>query len=569
MEPDRSLQGWLRVILTKIEVMNLETPIDKRKPAVSVWLIVAILLQAGLKTGLLILNAVPFNSDEAVVALMARHILQGEIPIFFYGQAYMGSFDAYLIAAGFWIFGEHVWVIRLVQCLLYMATIWLTWRILVKWAGFPRAANVAALILALPAVNLTLYTTASLGGYGEALLLGNLIVIAGLNVGKRLTEPAEKGPDRKMWLAGLILGLLTGFGLWVNALTMVYVVPVSGFLLYKIIKTRRYGQVPCLAVSGLAGILIGAMPWWIFALENGWSSLVSELFGSAIAVESGAFWERAINHITSLFLLGGSAILGLRPTWEVRWILLPLIPFVVGMWVVILYAAVRKIIRPFRGRAVMAIYGGVSISLAVAFILTSFGADPSGRYFLPIQIGLAVIGGFVIGDWIGKKRLAWIVVGFLLLYHLAGNIQSALIIPPGITTQFYEPAQINHQYMDELMTFLQEKGETRGYTNYWVSYPLAFLSEETLIFIPRLPYHPDLRYTLRDDRYTPYSELVEGNQKAAYITTRNARLDERLRQEFSTRNVAWQEQLIGDYRVFYDLSQVVQPADLNIYAEQP
>jgi hypothetical protein len=36
----------------------------------------------------------PFNSDEAIVGLMARHMLQGERPLFFYGQAYLGSLDA-------------------------------------------------------------------------------------------------------------------------------------------------------------------------------------------------------------------------------------------------------------------------------------------------------------------------------------------------------------------------------------------------------------------------------------------------------------------------------------------
>ena len=141
--------------------------------------------------------------------------------------------------------------------------------------------------------------------------------------------------------------------------------------------------------------------------------------------------------------------------------------------------------------------------------------------------------------------------------------------PPGITTQFYEPAQVNHQQMEELAAFLTEKGETRGYTNYWVSYPLAFLSEETLIFVPRLPYHPDLRYTPRDDRYPPYSELVESSQRIAYITSKNSNLDDRLRTGFSERKIQWQEQQIGDYRVFYDLSQVVRPAELDIYASQP
>ena len=276
-----------------------------------------------------------------------------------------------------------------------------------------------------------------------------------------------------------------------------------------------------------------------------------------------------LSHLASLVTLGGSVVFGLRPPWEVRWILLPVIPLIVGLWVVILYAAIRKIVKPFPGRGVLALYGGVMITLAIVFSVTSFGADPSGRYFLPVQIALAVVAGFVVSDWAEKKRAAWIVVGFLLLYQFAGNVQSALTNPPGITTQFYEPAQVNHQKMEELAAFLAEKGETRGYTNYWVSYPLAFLSEETLIFVPRLPYHPDLRYTPRDDRYAPYSELVESSQRVAYITSKNSNLDDRLRTGFSERKIQWQEQQIGDYRVFYDLSQVVRPAELDIYASQP
>lgn len=549
--------------------MSLPAPIKEHKPAVTVWLIVAILIQAGLKIGLLIRGAVPFNSDEAVVALMARHILQGERPVFFYGQAYMGSFDAYLVAAGFWFFGEQVWVIRLVQCLLYLGTIWLTWRILAKWAGSPRTANAAAILLAVPAVNLTLYTTASLGGYGEALLLGNLIIIAGLSLGAQFTSSTEGNIKRKIWSAEFLIGLLAGFGLWINALTLVYAIPVMAFLVYKIIHARKYRQLSSLILPGFAGALVGALPWWVFALQNGLNALISELFGSAIAVESGTFWERVINHFASLVLFGGSAVLGLRPTWGVTWILLPFIPLVVGLWAAILYAALRKITRPFPGRAVMAIFGGVGLTLAAAFIFTSFGADPSGRYFLPMQVGLAAIAAFIISEWANKKRTAWIVAVFLLLYQLAGNVQSALTIPPGITTQFYAPAQVNHQYMDELMDFLIEKGETRGYTNYWVSYPLAFLSEESLIFTPRLPYHPDLRYTTRDDRYAPYSRLVESSQRVAYITSKNAALDDRLRQELSMQNVAWQEQQIGDYRIFYALSKVVRPAELNLYAAHP
>lgn len=49
--------------------------------------------------------------------------------------------------------------------------------------------------------------------------------------------------------------------------------------------------------------------------------------------------------------------------------------------------------------------------------------------------------------------------------------------PPGITTQLDAVTWLDKQY-DRLIAFLQENGVTRGYSNYWVAYPLAFLSRK-------------------------------------------------------------------------------------------
>ena len=51
-------------------------------------------------------------------------------------------------------------------------------------------------------------------------------------------------------------------------------------------------------------------------------------------------------------------------------------------------------------------------------------------------------------------------------------------MPPGITTQFNPVTQIDQRQTAKLITFLRENDERYGYTNYWVSYPLAFLSQE-------------------------------------------------------------------------------------------
>ncbi len=86
-------------------------------------LLLALAASIGVKAVLLSIQAVPFNADEAVVALMAKHILRGERPLFFYGQAYMGSLDAWLVAIGFAALGESVLTIRIVQSLLYLLVV--------------------------------------------------------------------------------------------------------------------------------------------------------------------------------------------------------------------------------------------------------------------------------------------------------------------------------------------------------------------------------------------------------------------------------------------------------------
>ena len=137
-------------------------------------------------------------------------------------------------------------------------------------------------------------------------------------------------------------------------------------------------------------------------------------------------------------------------------------------------------------------------------------------------------------------------------------------MPPGITTQFNPVTQIDQRQITKLITFLRENDERFGYTNYWVSYPLAFLSQESLVFIPALPYHQDFRYTARDNRYQPYDTEVAHSNKVAYITTNHPALDEHLRGQFKQAGVAWKEQRIGDYQVFYSLSKPIRPEEIGL-----
>ncbi|MCB9134899.1 MAG: glycosyltransferase family 39 protein [Anaerolineales bacterium] len=529
----------------------------------------ALCMAALLKAILLWAKVVPFNADEAIVALMARHILAGARPLFFYGQAYLGSLDAWLIAGGFALFGQDVWVIRLVQILLYLGTMWTTAKLGEKI--FSRKVGIlVAWVLAIPVVNVTLYTTATLGGYGEALLLGNLTLLLAIKM-KETTRFI-----RGQWF---LLGVLVGFGLWVFGLTLVFSAPAGLFLLWHLITLRKVQKMnfegsvrskepqilfristwltPLFYAGG--GFLLGALPYWAGAGQVGGGQVAAELGGSAIAGVEGVGWLAQVGqHLVNLLLLGTSVIFGFRPPWEVRWLGLPLIPFMVMFWVWVLARTVRM-----KKTSGIWLLIGTMLTLGAGFVFTPFGADPSGRYFLPLVVPLALFAAAAVSG-VKHPRGQVALMAVLVGYALIGTWQVARENPPGITTQFDAVTWLDKSYDDALIAFLQAHGETRGYTNYWVAYPLAFLSGEDLVFIPALPYHLDFRYTARDDRYAPYDEVVAQAERVAFITTNHPPLEARLRMGFGDLGVTWEEAQIGSYHVFYNLSRPVRPEEVDL-----
>lgn len=525
---------------------------------------VILLAAVGLKAVLLAVDAFPFNADEAIVALMARHILQGSKPIFFYGQAYMGSLDAYLVAGFFSVFGQQVWVIRLVQTILYLLTIISTYWIGKTIFHSKISGFIAAGLLAIPPVNTTLYTTVSLGGYGEALLIGNLLILLTWKLANHRFY--VQGINGLIFNSALIgWGFLAGAGLWANGLTLIYSLPAGIILAAALI--RKVDPKRLLLALGIltAGVFLGSLPWWLYAFQNGFQALIGELMGQAVAVEGGSLLERVGGHTLNYFLFGLPAALGFRPPWDVKWLAVPLLPFVFLVWVGVLVGWVGMLVGELKNRLAGGLITGVGIVFTLGFLFTSFGIDPSGRYFVPLSVMFAISAGVVLNRWISSNS-RWIFAAILVFgFQLWGNIQMGLERPPGLTTQFYAPARINMLRIPDLITFLESENIQFGFTNYWVAYPVAFLTEEKIILAPRLPYHPDLRYTDRDDRYPAYTQLARGSARIAYITTGQSPLDERITAGFTAAGVGWQEKSIGDFNIYYDLSRPIQPEDLPIY----
>lgn len=536
----------------------------KKIPPVLVYGI-PIFLAAALKMLVWSPEVTPFNADEAIVALMARHINQGQLMPFFYGQSYMGSLDAILVALFFKLFDESVWVIRLVQGLFFLGTVATTILLAARLLGSSRKALFAGLLVAIPPINVTLYTSVSLGGYGEMLLLGNILLLGSLRL---LDGTRQKGalPDQGTLFGWFIWSLGAGFAFWVIGLSLVYTIPVLLILFWKTLRSskKKMKIVLQLGIVVALGFLVGSAPWWFSAVATGNGSILSELMGGAIAdVNSKISLLKPLIRLRNLLVFGGSVITGLRPPWGVNWLMLPLIPFVLVFWMAVLFSGVKQVSKSRkRGFFILFLMGLV---LSLGFILSPYGDDPSGRYFLPLILPMAILGSdFITRSARGNLLVESGLLVLVLIFNFGGTLQSRLTNPPGLTTQFDPVAQVDQRYTRDLLNFLEDQNIKTGYSNYWVSYPVAFLSKEQIIFSPQLPYHQDFRYTERDDRYLPYTEQVESSDRIAYIVTRHPALEAYLRERFAEFGIFWKEKRIGDYTVYYDLTAPIHVHDIGL-----
>ena len=204
-------------------------------------LVAVLALSALFKITLIVLGVVDFTSDEGVIALMARHTTQGKWPVFYYGEAYVGSLGATIMAGAFLVLGESVTTARIVQIAFYAGTLLFTYLLAQRLFGH-RAALVTALMMALPPVMVTLYTTAGIGAYGETLLFGTGL----LWLGHRL---AHEWADK--WIWWLIWGAIAGLGFWSLGLIVVYIAPVA--VLWLIRLDRRHWPRYLLGRFGVSG----------------------------------------------------------------------------------------------------------------------------------------------------------------------------------------------------------------------------------------------------------------------------------------------------------------------------
>jgi hypothetical protein len=231
------------------------------------------------------------DGDEATVGIQAEHILRGEFPVYYYGQAYLGNIQAYVIAFIFLFTGPRVWAMRIEPVLTSLLIVYLTWHfasVLARAARLGKRASAFFILVAtLVAAFAPLYDVVEemrvTGGYIESFAVMLWLLLCAFRLVERWQQQARRGELAWRWVG---TGFLVGLGLWIDPLTVYAYAAcalwIGGYVLGELIRRGRpeirqtrleLGKEALLSLWGVPAALTGFTPGLIWGAQNGWANL--------------------------------------------------------------------------------------------------------------------------------------------------------------------------------------------------------------------------------------------------------------------------------------------------------
>jgi 4-amino-4-deoxy-L-arabinose transferase-like glycosyltransferase len=379
------------------------------------------------------------NSDEAVIGLMARHMIHGQFTTFVWGQAYGGPLEALLAVPGFVIAGSGWVALRLVTLLLTLVALVLVWRVGLRTVG-ERAAVVAPALFWVwpPFVILELSHETSF--YGFDVVFCALILLLALRVVER--------PDRTR--VGL-LGLVIGVAFWETS----QIVPVAvGAAIWTVWRQPRALRHAWLAVL-LA--LVGALPWLLWNVRHDWGSFhLPGVPKTSYARRLRLFFSPVLP-----MMLGLRTPLTQRPlVWS------PLVDLLyLGVLALFLVGAWRSRRSP---RSLLYLVAGLYPFLYAIAAQTFDSSQP--RYLTVLSPVLVVLVAQLLTSW--PRFAAAIAIGCavsVVTLHRMEHVPAPLPAAP--------------RNISPLVATLDRLHLDRVYARYWVAYVLDFDTKERIIAV--------------------------------------------------------------------------------------
>jgi 4-amino-4-deoxy-L-arabinose transferase-like glycosyltransferase len=492
------------------------------------------------------------NSDEGTMGLMALHIAyHGVHPTFFYGQNYMGSWEAFVAAGLFRLFGPSLFALRLgTLCMfaLFLLALYLLSRLL-----FSRTWTLITLLLAGTGSGFMMaQEMRAIGGYAETLCFCTVLALCATWLALTYRPGMKSGAPSRRLLVYLLWGLLAGVALWTDMLIIPAII-ASGLLLL-LVCWRELLRPFCLSCV-LVGLLVGAFPLIFYNLHalpgqdtlsvlRGLDGTPQEVFqGTAPSSEVRNTFQVSLPLMTGEPFCPVTEISFLGPTSpdtqsctlaRSSWSALYLGLFILAA--LLTGSALRSLWRQRTRRQDESAWQrdlriqlarlALLFSAALSMLLYTFSKGPltgpglHARYLICLLTATPIVYWPL---WQGLQRarsLPLVRARLLQGLCLCGLAYFVILSLLGSLLAFTEvpAAQALNRQDSTLISVLEHLEVRHIYTDYWTCDKIAFESDERITCVSITD---GLQISLRYTRYTPYIAQVRADPGAAYVLPMN------------------------------------------------
>lgn len=499
-----------------------------------IWIIIIlIVIVLFFKIPILLNPTWSFSGDEGIVGLMAKHILEGSFPIYFYGQAYWGSFEAFIASFFFLIFGVNSFALKLAPFLLLILFI-ISQYFLIKMFFGRQIAFVSGCFSAIAPSALNMWSSKA-GSHIGNLFLGTLFFLFCF---KYLQAKKDK---RRFYL--ILMGAYTGFCCWTDQMIFYYLIPMFIYLIkrYKILSLKNFlSNFKNSYLFYLFGFLIGASPVFYYRLfDNSYITTATTLNFSLkqTILKIPVFFNLFI------FMTGYLEKRNLfLKFFEIFYLLLIFASIAFGFYFFRKdFKRLFTISSDFISNEFIIILQFIFVPIIFILIPSDPGVQLRSRLLLPIYTSLPVLVSIFIFEL--KKKYKWISIITL----------STIVLCLGIEKyNFYREWELLNNNLslasfndekENLINYLKSINVKGGYGSYWLGYEITFRTNESIIIYP----------LWGRDKYPKYFNYVMDIKNPFYIYHVSEPYLGNFESKLKKDGAKYSKTTIENYVIFYNL----------------
>jgi hypothetical protein len=389
--------------------------------------------------------ALPVSNDDAILLLMGRAVLEGELATTLWNQPYNGALDAYLLSPLLAVLPHHA-AYRLYQVVCAVLLVWLA-GLLAGRLGGPRAAFAASLAAAWGTPYMALMTaTGPPPNFLMPLATGFPLLLGLDGLPRRADEPPVEHGRGVVLLAGLACGL----AVWSSALAVPALVGMGAGLALAGLRPRARS-----AGFFAAGLALGLVPLLVARLIGVTGTRVETASSAVTAIRPQWLWAQGLADLGHAL----SGLVGLQVPLVVDGRERAALPFVLAA--LLAFALLASMLAAFRTRRAWPLVGWAA-ALAGAFWLSRRTGPDDLRYLYGIHAPLlALVGVGLAALWSARRALALAACAALALGWGFGTWQLAQVwANPEHAERVWEVPSL-----DAPIAALQAKGARSAYAS--------------------------------------------------------------------------------------------------------